>query len=411
MIITRKIQVWPIDTEHYKILENYLRTARLIANKAQTLFYVYWQEIMNNDLKGKRVDEYFREKYHYSFKQTVYHGLRQQHPDTPSRITDDILNLGYADFRNDLKNGLLKGERSLRSYKNGLIPVRSQSTSINKQNDDYILGWINRIKLKLWFGRDKSGNQIVVDRILAGQYRFCDSKIIKDRRKKWFLLLCVDIPDKENKLLDDIAVGVDCGINIPAVCAVNKGSARAYIGSSVLLKRFRMQRDQRLRQRNYIPANGRHGRQKVDNAIYKMKDLERRYMHTFHHKISKEVIKFALKEQASKIFMEDLKNFGKNAEGEYIKEKSKIIRFWGYNELQTMIKYKAEKEGIEVKPIPPAYTSQTCSQCGYTDANNRKQSDFACLNPEKKCDFKANADYNAAINIARGGIKKVNKDI
>ncbi len=407
MIVTRKIQIWPLDKTHYTILEDYLRNCRLIANKSQSMFYVYWQEIMANELKGKKINEYFKEKYKYSFTQTVYHILRPQHPDIPSRITDDTLNLAYADFRNDLKNGLLKGERSLRTYNNGWIPVRSQSTSIEEQGDEYILKWLKGIQLKLWFGRDKSGNRAVVERIISGQYKFCDSKFIK-RDKKWFLLLCVNMPEKENKLLDDMTVGVDCGINIPAVCAVNKGNARAYIGSSVLLKRFKMQRDQRLRQRDYIPANGRHGRQKVDRAIYKMQDFERRYMHTFHHKISKEVIKFALKQQASKIFMEDLKNFGKNDNGDYTKEKSKIIRFWGYQELQSMIEYKAKREKIEVKYIPPAYTSQTCSQCGYTDANNRKQSKFVCLNSEKKCGFEANADYNAAINIARGGIKKVN---
>jgi IS605 OrfB family transposase len=285
--------------------------------------------------------------------------------------------------------------------------VRSQSTYIHKENDKYILKWLKDTKFELYFGKDKSGNQIVIDRILEGQYKFRDSKFIK-RDNKWFLLLCVDIPDKENKLLDDIAIGVDCGINIPAVCAVNKGPAREYIGSSVLLKRFRMQRDQRLRQRDYIPANGKHGKQKVNKAIYKMKDLERRYIHTFHHKISKEVIKFALKQRAATIFMEDLTNFGKNDEDEYIKEKNKILRFWSYRELQAMIEYKASQQGIKVKYIPPAYTSQTCSQCGYTDANNRNGKDFVCLNPEKRCGFSANADYNAAINIAKGGIKKVN---
>ncbi|OQA00496.1 MAG: putative transposase DNA-binding domain protein [Planctomycetes bacterium ADurb.Bin401] len=409
MIVTRKIQIRPINKEHYKILEDYLRTCRLIANKSQTLFYVYWQEIMANNLKGKNIDAYFKERYQHSFKQTIYHILRPKHLEIPSRITDDTLNIAYKDFCNDLKNGLLKGERSLRTYNNGWIPVRSQTTKITKQNNKYILEWLKGIKLEVYFGRDKSGNQVVVDRILNGQSKFCDSKFIK-KEKKWFLLLCVNEPEKENNLFDDISIGVDCGINIPAVCAVNKGYGRAYIGSSVLLTRFRMQKDQRQRQKNYISSSGMHGRQKVDRAIFKAQDFEHRYMHTFHHKISKEVIKFALKNRASKIIMEDLKRFGQNQEES--EEKKKIRRFWGYQQLQSMIEYKAKLENIAVKYIPPAYTSQTCSQCGYTDANNRKQSKFVCLNPKKKCGFEANADYNAALNIAKGGIKKVNnKDV
>ena len=72
--------------------------------------------------------------------------------------------------------------------------------------------------------------------------------------------------------------------------------------------------------------------------------------------------------------------------------------YWSYYQLHQMIEYKAKKEGIEVKYIDPAYTSQMCSQCGHVDKENRKnQAEFKCV----ECDFKINADYNASINIAR----------
>ena len=63
-----------------------------------------------------------------------------------------------------------------------------------------------------------------------------------------------------------------------------------------------------------------------------------------------------------------------------------------------MIEYKAERVGIKVKYVDPAFTSQTCSKCGYVDKENRiAQDKFEC----KKCGFTLNADHNAAINIAR----------
>ena len=63
-----------------------------------------------------------------------------------------------------------------------------------------------------------------------------------------------------------------------------------------------------------------------------------------------------------------------------------------------MIKYKAEREGIEVRFINPAYTSQTCSKCGHVHRDNRQtQSQFKCV----ECGFELNADHNASINIAR----------
>ncbi|MDH4203673.1 MAG: transposase [Phycisphaerae bacterium] len=402
MIVTRKIQIACLDKEHYKTLEEMLRTCRLIANKAQTLFYVYWQEIMDQNVKSKDVTAYFKEKYGYSYQQTIYHNLRKQFPDFPSRLTDDVISQGNKTFKADLKNGLLKGERSLRTYRNGIIPVRSQTSKIEQTEDDYVFSWIKHIKFALVFGRDRSDNKSIVERIIKGEYKMSDSKIIRDwrnnKKPKWFLLLCVDIPERENALDENIAIGVDLGIAAPAVCALNQGKARAFIGDMILLKRFAMQKQHRTRQRNFIPANGKHGRQKVDKAIYKMGDKERRFVHSFNHKITREIIKFALKHRASKIYTEDLSGYDSN---------QTILRNWSFYELQSMLEYKAKQQKIKLIKIPAKYTSRACSACGHIDKENRKtQSKFKCTS----CDFEANADYNAALNIARGGVK-IPKDL
>ncbi len=52
-----------------------------------------------------------------------------------------------------------------------------------------------------------------------------------------------------------------------------------------------------------------------------------------------------------------------------------------------------------VERVNPAYTSQTCSACGHRAPGNRKnQAVFRCV----ACGHQANADVNAAINIAAG---------
>ena len=63
-----------------------------------------------------------------------------------------------------------------------------------------------------------------------------------------------------------------------------------------------------------------------------------------------------------------------------------------------MIEYKADRIGIKVRYINPAYTSETCSRCGCIDKENRQtQENFICT----KCGLKLNADHNASINIAK----------
>lgn len=62
----------------------------------------------------------------------------------------------------------------------------------------------------------------------------------------------------------------------------------------------------------------------------------------------------------------------------------------------TNLKYKVEEYAGQVIEVDPAYTSQTCNECGHVSVSNRKtQSNFAC----ESCGHTANADLNAAKNI------------
>lgn len=74
-----------------------------------------------------------------------------------------------------------------------------------------------------------------------------------------------------------------------------------------------------------------------------------------------------------------------------------MLGLWTYYDLQEKTKYKAEREGLKVRFVKAAYTSQRCSNCGNVNSENRlTQANFLCL----KCGFKCNADYNASRNIA-----------
>lgn len=62
-------------------------------------------------------------------------------------------------------------------------------------------------------------------------------------------------------------------------------------------------------------------------------------------------------------------------------------------ELRRQLEYKGKWAGVAVEAVNPAYTSQTCAQCGHVAAENRQtQSAFACV----KCGHTAHADVNAA---------------
>jgi transposase len=68
----------------------------------------------------------------------------------------------------------------------------------------------------------------------------------------------------------------------------------------------------------------------------------------------------------------------------------------GWGALVTCLEHKAPGR---VEKVNPAYTSQTCSVCGHRAPGNREsQAVFRCV----ACGHQANADVNAAVNIAAG---------
>lgn len=70
----------------------------------------------------------------------------------------------------------------------------------------------------------------------------------------------------------------------------------------------------------------------------------------------------------------------------------------GWFSFETALAYKLEERGGYLCKVDPAYTSQTCSECGTVDRRSREsQASFSC----QHCGFRAHADHNAAINILR----------
>jgi putative transposase len=120
---------------------------------------------------------------------------------------------------------------------------------------------------------------------------------------------------------------------------------------------------------------------------------EFRFSNDVNHCISKHLVDKAEHTKRS-IAIENLK--GIRARVRVKKPKRYLLHSWSFSDLQLKIAYKAQRKGIPVMVVNPAYTSQMCSGCGHTEkANRSSQSSFAC----KQCGFASHADYNAALNI------------
>lgn len=345
---------------------------------------------------------------------------------------DNVLNGYGVAFRKEftniivdgVKNGLFSGsKKNPPRYKyDSPFTVGRNTMGFSHDYDSYeeLCEHINDKDCKLYF--DFGGNQnptiarFIIDlgtsgnkceltttllRVYSGEYEYCGSSIQFDKTgKKIVLNLSLEIPQRECNLNENIVVGVDLGIKVSAVCALNVNPyAREYIGSvdDFLKIRTQIQNQRRNLSKQLRNTTGGHGRTKKLKALDRYTKRERNFVKNYNHMVSSRIIKFALKYNAKYINLECLKGYDTN---------KKILRNWSYYELQQMITYKANKYGIIVRKINPCFTSQVCSECGnYEEGQRISQEKFICKS--EKCRFHnlkkgyINADFNAARNIAK----------
>jgi len=76
---------------------------------------------------------------------------------------------------------------------------------------------------------------------------------------------------------------------------------------------------------------------------------------------------------------------------------NRLLRNCGRGAVAKKLADLNERYGIEIHEVEPAYTSKTCSCCGYVDARQRSEETFHC----RHCGRKLHADVNGARNIAK----------
>jgi len=268
------------------------------------------------------------------------------------------------------------------------FPLSSSERSIHKG-----------IKFKLHYGRDRSGNEKIVNRILSGEYKMNTSSIqIKD--DDFYLLLTCTIPVSSSNTKDPNKVmGIDLGINRPVSIYIDgekRQPSQIQLGEKIQSERMRFYKQRRAIQQSMKFAKGGHGRKRKMLGMEKLREKESNWVTLMNHNISKGVIDAAQKHNVGIIKMEDLTGITTNKTDYFLKS-------WAHYQLQTDIEYKAKMVGIQILWVNPKDTSITCFTCKNVDKENRNDKDktkFSCVNIE--CDDFGklkDADFNAAQNI------------
>ena len=179
---------------------------------------------------------------------------------------------------------------------------------------------------------------------------------------------------------DGNVMGVDLGIKCPAVSYCSGGSIKFY-GNG---------RKNKYMRRHYAYLRKKLQTSKKMKAVKRINDKEQRIMRDIDHKLSHDIVETAVAHNVKVIKLEQLQNIRSTTRKS--RKNNHSLHTWSFYRLAQFIEYKAKLAGISVEYVNPAYTSQTCPNCGNVHhANDRN---YTC-----ECGFHIHRDLLGAMNI------------
>lgn len=223
---------------------------------------------------------------------------------------------------------------------------------------------------------------------------------------EWYFSVSVACSvNSENFVLNNIPVGIDLGITQAlTVVRVDGQSEVHHLPMASDHERTRMIFLQRRVNRTQTGSCNR------AKASRRCARLRRRLSRRVHDKIH--TLTTNLANNHSKVIIEDLhvramtrsgrgtvENPGSRVRSKAGLNRAILERCWG--EVRRQLVYKCQWSGANLLVVSATNTSRRCSECGHTEAGNRRsQGSFQCL----RCNHAENADINAARNILGAGL-------
>jgi len=211
---------------------------------------------------------------------------------------------------------------------------------------------------------------------------------IKKKRGKWIADLTLtqeDAPASDGQAI----MGVYLGIKVPAVAHIG-GTGTRFFGNG---------RSQRYMRRRFYARRKTLQQAKKRRAIRKSKGKESRWMKNINHQLSRHIVNHAHAQGVGTIKIETLhgirKGTTRTSRGAKVRKNNRMTNSWSFYQLSMFITYKAERQGISVEQVDPAYTSQDCPAC--RARNTAQDRTYVC----SECGWRGHRDTVGAINISR----------
>ena len=305
---------------------------------------------------------------------------------TALKNSDDTIFLKEADkfaLQNSLRNLRVAYENFFSKRANEPVFKKkhnAQSYRTNYTNNNIVL-YENSIKLpklgnvKCKYGKDIKDNKIISVTVKLLKSGIYEASIIYECEE-------IMLPKTGN------SVGIDLGVRK----LITTSDGKTHI-SDLDIDRInnKIRKEQKRLSKRTLHSNNWNKQRRKLAKVYQYKD---HYMLDTIHKATKAIV-----EKYDTIYMEDL-----DIKDLLSKQKLKIHKrkmlLSSLGQITTLLKYKCERYGKELKKIERYYpSSQTCSHCGKTYTIGKSET-YRCPH----CKLIIDRDYNAAINILNYGL-------
>lgn len=264
--------------------------------------------------------------------------------EVPTEILSTLNNSIHSNF-SKAKGDYWQGIKSLQNFKKNM-PIPFPPTYVTKRRYDEekkaFCFNILAIPFKTYLGKDFTDKRLVLERFLKREIKLCTSQIqLKDGKIFW--LAVFEFEKELHFLKPEIIAEATLSLEHPIVVKAN--NRRLNIGSKeeFLHRRLAIQASQKRIQDSITYARSAKGVKRKRKALCNIQDRESRYVRNRLHVYSKQLIDFCIEQQAGTLILKD-----QGEKIEIARQQEFVLRNWNYYELQTKIKYKAEKAGIEL---------------------------------------------------------------
>ena len=317
-----------------------------------------------------------------SLHHATYNSLSRIHPEMPSQLIVSA-RMKATEALKSVEKRIHQG-RKASCPQSDLCPIRYDARSywVKLSEGEASLATIGG-RVKVAFNLPECYRQYL-------GWQTCSADLCYDKRKNRLYLHVVVKTDPPVAEPDGSVTGCDLGIKRIAVTSTPK-----FYSSKRLRRRVR----QHERLRSQLQAKG------TKNAKRHLQKSARRWTRfqaAQNHLIANAIL--APMQPGDVLVLEDLTNIRDGCK-QRKKQRGPFHR-WSFAQLREFLIYKAERKGITVVFVDPAYSSRTCSKCQHCEKTNRKsQSRFCC----QKCGYTVNAVYNAAQVLRQRGISSLSR--